>query len=108
MCLCDPQDKDDDVSAGVKSTALLFGGDTKRWLAAFASLSTGSFIACGMAAGAGPAFYMGVGGVAAHYAWQIRAVDLDSRPDCWEKFNSNKWLGAMLTGGIALDRLMPL
>jgi len=31
------QDKKDDVIAGVKSTALLFGDNTKPWLSAFAA-----------------------------------------------------------------------
>ena len=35
------QDKADDVHAGVKSTALLFGSATKPWLAAFGAGSIG-------------------------------------------------------------------
>ena len=35
------QDKADDVHAGVKSTALLFGSATKPWLAAFGASSIG-------------------------------------------------------------------
>lgn len=104
--LLNAQDKEDDVKAGVKSTALLFGSDTKRWLSGFAALSTASFAACGMAVGAGPAFFAGVAGVAVHYTWQIGVVDLNDRADCWDKFNSNKWLGLTMTTGIVADRLL--
>ena len=35
------QDKDDDIVVGIKSTALLFGDNTKLWLAGFAASSVG-------------------------------------------------------------------
>ena len=35
------QDKDDDIVVGIKSTALLFGGNTKTWLSGFAASSIG-------------------------------------------------------------------
>eukprot|EP00873_Tetraselmis_striata_P023849 jgi/Tetstr1/444113/TSEL_032012.t1 len=100
------QDKQDDVHAGVKSTALLFGQHTKGVLAGFATLSTASLAACGAAAGAGTPFYCGVAAVAAHYAWQLGTVDLDDRADCMAKFVSNKWLGLAMTGGIVADKLL--
>ena len=59
-----------------------------------------------MELGAGPAFYIGVAAAAAHLAWQIRAVDLDSRADCAAKFRSNKWLGAAVFSGVLADRLL--
>ncbi len=50
-------------------------------------------------------FYVSVAAVAGHLAWQIRAVDLDSREDCMAKFVSNRDLGAVLFSGIVLDKL---
>eukprot|EP00951_Prasinocladus_malaysianus_P012347 scaffold92050_cov42-Prasinocladus_malaysianus.AAC.1 len=102
------QDKADDVTAGVKSTALLFADNTKAWLSGFAAFSTASLLACGVAAGAGVPYFAGVGGVAAHYAWQIGTVDLDNGRDCAAKFVSNKWLGAILGAGIVADKLTAL
>jgi 4-hydroxybenzoate polyprenyltransferase len=55
--------------------------------------------------GAGVPFYVSVAAVAGHLAWQIRAVDLDSREDCMAKFVSNRDLGAVLFSGIVLDKL---
>ena len=41
------QDKLDDVRAGVKSTALLFGQDTRPWLSVFAAAATGLWATSG-------------------------------------------------------------
>lgn len=51
-------------------------------------------------------FYMSVACAAGHLAWQIRAVDLDSREDCMAKFVSNRDFGAVLFSGIVLDKLI--
>ena len=55
---------------------------------------------------AAPPFYASLAGAAGHLAWQIRAVDLDSRQDCMAKFVSNRDFGALLFGGIVLDKLV--
>ena len=59
----------------------------------------------GQATGAGLPYYAGVAMAGAHLAWQVAAVDLDSQSDCLAKFGSNKWYGALLFGGIVLDKL---
>lgn len=43
------QDKVDDISAGVKSTALLFGENTRPWLTSFAFGATGLWTLSGRA-----------------------------------------------------------
>lgn len=91
---------------GVKSTALHFGDNTKRWLSGFAALQTACLAATGLAAGCGAPFYAAVAAGAGHQAWQIARVDLDNGPDCMVKFVSNKWYGAILYGGIVMDRLL--
>ena len=42
------QDKTDDVTAGVKSTALLFGEQTRPWLSGFAFAASGLWALSGM------------------------------------------------------------
>lgn len=54
----------------------------------------------------GSLFYAGVAASGCHMAWQIWTTDLDSRADCMAKFVSNKWLGSLFFGGIALDKLL--
>lgn len=97
------QDKTDDVLAGVKSTALAWGDKTKPIVG---SLYTG-FVSClaiaGHAMGAGPIYYaVSCLGTAAHLAWQVITVDLDSRADCWAKFKANGFVaGTLVWLGIA-------
>jgi 4-hydroxybenzoate polyprenyltransferase len=54
----------------------------------------------------GPLFYVvGVGGAAAHLAWQVNTVDLDSFSSCLAKFRSNRDLGALVLLGTALGHV---
>jgi 4-hydroxybenzoate polyprenyltransferase len=98
------QDKVDDVHAGVKSTALLFGEQTRPILAGFSGAFVSLLALSGYLNGQGPAFYaLSVGGAAAHLAWQLRTVDLESRESCWEKFKSAHHTGAIVWSGMAVD-----
>ncbi|GJN88726.1 hypothetical protein Rhopal_001692-T1 [Rhodotorula paludigena] len=98
------QDKTDDVSAGVKSTALLFGEQTRPILTAFSASFVSLLALSGYLNAQGPAFYaLSVGGAAAHLAWQLRKADLDSRESCWAMFKSNRDLGAIVWSGMAVD-----
>lgn len=77
------QDKRDDVQAGVKSTALLFGAHVKKILAAFAT----SLVTCLAVVGALnnqgiPYFILTVGGAAAHLTMQLRDLDVDDPKSC--------------------------
>lgn len=100
------QDKRDDVTAGVKSTALLFGSRTKAWLSGFAAAHVACLLAAGSNAGCAWPHYLGVAAAAAHLAWQIRSVDLENGADCSAKFVSNQTYGGIVTAGILLDRLL--
>jgi len=93
------QDKVDDVLVGVKSTALLFGEDTKKYLTGFSIAMVSGLCLTGYFSDQMLLYYLSVAGVAAHLAWQISTVDLNSS-DCNSKFRSNKWLGLLLFAGI--------
>ncbi|TIB73999.1 4-hydroxybenzoate polyprenyl transferase [Wallemia mellicola] len=98
------QDKTDDVHAGIKSTALLFGEQTKPVLTAFSGGFVGLLSAAGYAADATLPFYLlAPGGAAAHLAWQLKTVNLDSPSDCWLKFVSNSKLGGFIWLGTVAD-----
>lgn len=94
------QDKVDDVLIGVKSTALLFGDQTKPWLTGFSAVMLSNLAVVGINSGQTWPYYAGLGCAAAHLAWQIKTVDLSSTSDCLAKFKSNKWLGLVLFAGI--------
>lgn len=108
------QDKSDDVHAGVKSTALLFGDrGTKPILSAFSVASLALLAQAGIQASpvpsllsfaeTHPAFMVSLGAAAGHLTWQISTLDLGSRPDCWRKFISNQHVGLIIFLGLLAD-----
>ncbi|EJD42205.1 UbiA prenyltransferase [Auricularia subglabra TFB-10046 SS5] len=95
------QDKRDDVQAGVKSTALLFGSYVRPILAVFGTGFIASLAYAGVATGQNELYFgVTVGGTAAHVAWQLMTLDVDSPSDCFKKFVSNGKLGYIVAGGI--------
>ncbi|KAL9973843.1 hypothetical protein ACROYT_G020349 [Oculina patagonica] len=94
------QDKTDDILIGVKSTALLFGDQTKVWLTGFSALMLSSLALVGLNSEQTWPYFAGLGCVASHLTWQIKTVDLSKSPDCLSKFKSNKWLGLILFASI--------
>ncbi|KAL6048327.1 Palmitoyl-protein thioesterase 1 [Balamuthia mandrillaris] len=100
------QDREDDLLVGVKSTALLFGTDTKRWLSLFSGGTVAGLVAAGMASGMAWPYYLGTGLGAAHLAWQLNTLDINNGKDCMAKFVANKWFGAIIFAGIELSHLL--
>lgn len=100
------QDRRDDVKAGVKSTALLFADWVKPILTVFATVFVATLTYAGMSTGHGWTYFaLSVGGCAAHLVWQLLTLDVDSPEDCWSKFNSNGYLGYIVTIGLLVDSL---
>ncbi len=100
------QDKEDDALIGVKSSALKLGERSGPWIATFYA---GALIAFGLAGalqGLGWAFYLGLAGAAAHFAWQLRSVDYADPDSCLRVFKSNQWFGAILFAAILLGTLL--
>jgi 4-hydroxybenzoate polyprenyltransferase len=100
------QDKEDDALIGVRSTALRFGGDTRRWLFLFAAIALLLWAAALGAAGAGWPAYLALLLVALHLGWQAQMTNFDSAADCLAKFRANRWLGWILFLGILLAGLL--
>ncbi|UZJ56699.1 hypothetical protein CBS101457_006019 [Exobasidium rhododendri] len=117
------QDTSDDVTAGIKSTALLFGQQSKLIMTGFSTAMVSLFAlavrnldrhsakllnleAANMVeflSTGHPFFCASMTLAALHLAWQIKTVDLNSRADCWSKFRSNVVLGSILWAGLLLD-----
>ncbi|RSH84364.1 Para-hydroxybenzoate--polyprenyltransferase, mitochondrial precursor (PHB:polyprenyltransferase) [Apiotrichum porosum] len=101
------QDKKDDVTAGVKSTALAWGNSSKPIIGTLYATFVGCLTIAGHAMGAGPLYYaISVMGGAAHLAWQVITVNLDNGKDCWAKFVSNGYVtGPIIWAGMFADYL---
>ncbi|KAL4957945.1 4-hydroxybenzoate polyprenyl transferase [Aspergillus filifer] len=97
----------DDVAAGIKSIALAHEHNTKAVLSGLAMTQVALLAAAGMAAGAGPIFFIGsCGSAALTLGIMIRKVNLKSTQSCWWWFSN----GCLLTGGdpLAASRIWSL
>ncbi|MDX6806894.1 4-hydroxybenzoate octaprenyltransferase [Terrihabitans rhizophilus] len=97
------QDIEDDVLAGVGSTAIRFGEDVKSWLTGFyaaAVLLIG--LALG-AAGAGVVAFIGLAAFAAHLGWQVWRLRRDDARLCLRLFKANNHAGLILFAGLAVE-----
>jgi 4-hydroxybenzoate polyprenyltransferase len=96
-------DRDDDLRAGAKSTAILFG---ELDLVALAVLYGGflvTMLLLGFRAGLGLNFLAALVVAGGFIAWQF-AIARDRRPEhCFRAFLANQWVGLVLFLGIALD-----
>ena len=96
------QDKEDDALIGVRSTALLFGRNTKLWLILFYGLMLVLLaIAFGAAGAAWPA-WIGLLVSFVLLGWQILVLDIHDGPQCRALFLSNHNVGAVLFAGLVL------
>ena len=97
------QDIEDDVLAGIRSTALLFGKATPIavggfYLVTIAFLGTALFLAqLGVIAGLAWVIF------AFHLAWQVKRIDISDGKGALAIFRSNRDAGLILLVGLALD-----
>lgn len=94
------QDKEDDALIGVRSTARLLGTQTKPWLVGFYGAAWALWLCAGLVTGLGVGYFIGLGLVAAHLAWQILHLDIDDGANCLGVFKSNRDLGFVMVGAI--------
>ena len=93
-------DREDDLSVGIKSTAILFGDLDVRIIGLLQALCIMAFWQCGMAFGLGPFYFSAVAAVAAmfiRHLWLIRHRDTTQ---CFAAFNQSKWIGLMILAGL--------
>lgn len=100
------QDREDDALVGVRSTARLFGEDTRRmlWLFAGAAVALGALAL--LAAGGGWPGLIGVAAFGAHMAWQIGELDIDDGDLCLTLFKANRTAGLLLLAGLLADSVI--
>jgi 4-hydroxybenzoate polyprenyltransferase len=106
------QDKEDDAIVGVRSTARLFGDNTKSWLV---GLYGGTLICFAIAFASAQAPVVALAGLiaaGAHMARQIAVLDINDPDQCLRLFRSNNQVGWLiflgLIGGAVWVALKPL
>lgn len=93
-------DREDDLQAGAKSTAILFGEMDIAAVAVLHSCALLSFLLLGLRSELNWPFFAGLGVCAALMAWQIAAAIKRSRESYFFAFKLNQWVGLALFLGV--------
>ena len=95
----------DDAKVGIKSIALRHEKETKAVLSGLAVVQIGLLATAGIAAGVGPAFFVGsCGSAAATLGLMIWKVKLKELSSCWWWFRNGAWLtGGGIAGGMFVE-----
>ena len=95
----------DDAKVGIKSIALRHEKETKAVLSGLAVVQIGLLATAGIAAGVGPAFFVGsCGSAAATLGLMIWKVKLKEVSSCWWWFRNGAWLtGGGIAGGMFVE-----
>lgn len=101
------QDREDDALIGVRSTARLFGENTKAWLVGLYG-ATLAFLALAFYLSSMPliafvtlVFVMGL------FIWQIKVLDIDNPDQCLRLFKFNGKVGLVIFAGLAVALVIP-
>lgn len=94
------QDKEDDAIVGVRSTARLFGDNTKYWLVGLYGGALVLFALAYAAAEAPMPALAGLVAAGAHMARQIAVLDIDDPDQCLRLFKSNTVVGWLIFLGL--------
>jgi len=97
------QDIEDDALIGVKSTARLFGANTRPIVAGFYAVAYILWLAAATIAGAGIVFALLSLVAAGILIWQVQTVDADKPGNPWLRFWSNRYVGIVLTLAFLAD-----
>ncbi len=90
------QDIEDDVMAGIKSTARLFGTKSRKAVAIFYGIAWLLLGAAGMAATGSPVVFLLLVPAAIHFGWQVRTWRLADPASALRRFKSNRDAGILV------------
>lgn len=98
-------DREDDIEAGVRSTAILFGEADRFVIAGLQVTMVLGLIMLGTRAGLGIWYYASIFIVALFFLFQLWLIHDRDRSDCFVAFRNNNYVGMSVFIGIALDYL---
>lgn len=98
-------DRDDDLKAGVKSTAILFGRYDRFLIGVFHLLALALLVVAGVLAARGALYYTGLAAAAVYAVYQQWLLRDRSRDGCFQAFLNNNRFGAIIFLGLLLDYL---
>jgi len=97
------QDKEDDLMAGLKSTALRFGAETHKWLTALYGGAWLLWVLAGVLAGCHLIYFTALALIALQMSWQVSTLDIADPANCLRRFKSNRDVGWALFLGLSAD-----
>ncbi len=99
------QDREDDALIGVRSTARLFAGATRPFLAACYTATIALLALSGWLAGLSAGFFAALTLPAGLLAWQVATIDIDDPAGCLRRFQLNRETGLLVAAAILAGRL---
>lgn len=99
------QDKKFDIKAGIKSTALRWGTNSKTIFNGLSTAQMACYLTSGFLAGMGPFFYLGAAVGGYRLFSMTKKVNLDDPANCWYWFKENINTGHVFWLGILMDYL---
>ena len=96
-------DREDDLHAGVKSTAILFGDADRFFIGVSQVAVLAVLVLAGRQAGLGLAYGIAVLAAAGLFVHQQRLIRERTPALCFKAFLNNNWVGAVVFGGIVAD-----
>ena len=98
-------DREDDIKAGVKSTAILFGDADRVIIGLLQGMVLLGLFLLGQQLGLGVAFYISLAVVVALGVYQQYLIRLRQPAMCFKAFLNNNWLGAVVFAGLVISYL---
>ena len=93
-------DREDDISIGLKSTAILFGSHDLTILRLLKLLMIALLVWLGMWLQLGWPWFVGVAAASVLFAWQQYQVRNRDRDACFKAFLNNNWVGVAIWSGL--------
>lgn len=97
-------DKQDDLDAGIKSTAILFGDQVQRVIGLFQFIMLMGLIWIGQLFALGTAFYIALLGVLGLFVYHQWLLSKKQPQQAFKAFLNNHWIGFVVLLGIVVDK----
>ena len=102
-------DREDDIKAGIRSTAILFGAWDTRITAALQAACCLLLVLAGLTLGRGMIWHSGIGVMGVFFVRQAWLTRHREPSACFQAFLNNQWAGAALFAATVLDfRFFPM
>jgi 4-hydroxybenzoate polyprenyltransferase len=95
-------DRDDDIRAGAKSTAILFADADRAIIGVLMATFLFAMLLAGLRVHLHWPYYVGLAGAAGLFAYQQWLIRARERTACFAAFRNNNWVGLLLWVGLVL------